>query len=126
MIDIGLPDTISFVTQSCFHRNVYGSDLRSKFSLMPSWSPLWDFKTLSIFLNEMHDFEPIDTKPTRNYKSTSSSYRTFKFHHKLIGDKYSIYIKIIPENNFSILVELSRNMITSKDYFKVITDKKNL
>lgn len=38
-----------------------------------SWSPIWNYKTLAIFLNEMQDFEWVPIKPTRNYKSKSDS-----------------------------------------------------
>lgn len=76
--------------QSNFYRNIYGSDLLKKFSVTPSWSPIWNFKALAIFLNEMQDFEPVPKKPTKNYKSESDSYRIFKFRHKKHGEKGNI------------------------------------
>ena len=121
MIDIGLPDTISFVTQSIFHRNIYGSAQLSKFLITPAWSPIWNYKILAIFLNEMSNFEPASQKPTRNYQSTKDIYRTFKFRHKL-SDRYSIFIHIKPESNFSIEVFLSRDMVASNICNK-ITEK---
>ena len=125
MIDIGLPETLSFTTQSIFYRNIYGSDLVKKFSVTPSWSPIWNYKALAIFLNEMQDFEPVSKKPTRNYKSESESYRIFKFQHKKHGEKYLLYVYIRPEKNFSIEVLISRDMMIS-DYFKQISERKNL
>lgn len=126
MIDIGLPEKISFKTQSIYYRNIFGSDQHAKFNITPSWSPIWDFKTLSIFLNEMQDFEPVETKPTRKYKAIKDNYRVFKFNHKLIGNKFLIFIKIQPENNFTIEVLLSKEMITSENYFQKFSDKKNI
>lgn len=86
--------------QSIFYRNIYGSDLLKKYSMTPSWSPIWNYKALAIFLNEMQDFEPVSKKPTRNYKSENDSYSIFKFRHKKHGEKGNIKKDLMEQNIF--------------------------
>lgn len=61
MFDIGSPKDFTFTTQSIFRRNAFGAKLAAKFDITPAYSPIWDFKSLAIFLNEMVEYEPAYT-----------------------------------------------------------------
>ena len=119
MIDIGFPDLISFSTFSLNYKSVYGSETLKQYNITPSWSPIWNFKSIAIFLNEMKDFVPVSTKPTRIYKAKNEQYRTFKFMHSLFGEKFLIFLHIKKDYINSIEVSVSKQMLISeKKFFK--------
>lgn len=71
----------------------------------------------AILLNEMKDFVPVTTKPTRIYQAKDEQYRTFKFMHTLIREKLSIFVHVKKDHIKSIEVAVSKQMLISDDKF---------
>ena len=116
MFDIGSPKDFTFTTQSIFRRNAFGAKLAAKFDITPAYSPIWDFKSLAIFLNEMVEYEPASVKPFKKVVSVSDKYYEFKFRHSILGNDYQIIIHIFYEKNFKINVSINRYVISTKGW----------
>lgn len=65
MRDIGTRDSFEFNTRPIKYQNIYGSHQLKEFGIYPYWSFEWDYKILSIFLNELRFFGQAISKPTR-------------------------------------------------------------
>lgn len=115
MIDIGTSEDFSFCSNTLLYRNVKGCEPFEIYPIKPSWSIIWDFRTLSIFLNQLTNFEPARTRATRKYKSLHDDYRTFKFVDYNSG--YEVYLHISYNQNFLITVFVSRAMLLDQNIF---------
>lgn len=116
MFDIGSPKDFTFTTQSIFRRNAFGAKLAAKFDITTAYSPIWDFISLAIFLNEMVEYEPASVKPFKKVVSVSDKYYEFKFRHSILGNDYQIIIHIFYEKNVKINVSISRYVISTKGW----------
>lgn len=119
MFDIGSPKDFTLTKQSIFRRNAFGAKLVAKLDIAPAYSPIWDYKSLAIFLNEMIEYEPTRVKPF------SDKYFEFKFTHSILGNDYQIVIHIFYEKNFKKNVSISRYVILSKGW-KTIKKRKDV
>ena len=118
MFDSIIPDNISFTTSQILYRNIKGSRIYDKFPITPSWSIVWNYKILSIFLNQMPNFKPDNIRATRNYSGKSETYRTFNFIDDFFG--YSLVVYIYYKNNFEIKVFVNER--TLKKMFTEINE----
>ncbi|KAK8884525.1 hypothetical protein M9Y10_043639, partial [Tritrichomonas musculus] len=107
-------ETYTFITKGIYQRNIYGSQMLVKFDISPDFSPIWDFKTLSIFINEMIDYEPAKIKPIRNVTIQNTKYIEMKFIHRIVGDYIIIYFNT--ERNFEISVTVGRKILFSNGW----------
>lgn len=123
MIDIGSRDDLTFTTMSLNYSSVKGSRILSKQKIFPSWSFIWDYKILSIFLNQLNDFEPMVESPARKSQSNKEDYRYFRFYHKGFGPNFLLLIKIYTDRNFDIEVLASNELLLS-GFFKEIQESK--
>ena len=64
MIDIGSHEDFSFTTNSLKFSSVKGSRIAAKFNIYLKWSNFWNFKILSVFLNQLEQFEKKNESPT--------------------------------------------------------------
>ena len=125
MFDIVSPRDFTFTTPSIFYKNVFGSKPLSRFLITPVYSPIWDYKSLSIFINEIIEYEPASIKPIRKVTSVHDKFYEFKFTHINCGNDYEIVVHIFYEKNFSITVSISRNIIKTKGWVE-IEERKNV
>lgn len=124
MLDIGTSEDFGFRSNSLLFSNIKGSDLFEKYQIQPIWSSFWDFKILSIFLNQLTNFEPSGQRPTRIYKSINDNYRTFKFIDTSSGNKVFIHISF--QNSYLISVFVSREMLLNKTLFDEVQNGPHL
>lgn len=123
MFDIGSQDDFVFTTTTLNFSIIKGSRILSKQKIYPSWSFLWNYKILSIFLNQLKDFEPMSESPTRKSQSDKQNYRYFRFYHTILGKEHIILIKIYTDRNFLIEVLASITLLTS-GFFTEIEENK--
>lgn len=56
ILDYNLQQTYTFTTKGIYQRNIYYSKILVKYDLLPDFSPIWDFKILPIFNNELINY----------------------------------------------------------------------
>lgn len=117
MYDLDSQQTYTFTTNEIYHRYIYGSQMLVKFDIRPDFSSIWDFKTLSIFINELIDYEPAKIKPIRKTVFQNCKCIEFKFVNKLVND--FIIIHIMEERNFDVSVSVGRNILFSKGWNEI-------
>lgn len=120
MIDIGSHEDFSFTTNSLKFSSVKGSRIAAKFNIYPTWSNFWNFKILSVFLNQLEQFEKKNESPTRKSQSITDDYRYFRFYKKNNTDQL-LLIYIHTDANFHIEVFVSHKLLTS-DFFEEVKE----
>ncbi|KAK8891346.1 hypothetical protein M9Y10_028554 [Tritrichomonas musculus] len=123
MFDFNYPDDAKFTTKALPFRKVKGSEQLAKLDITPSWTPIWDFKSLAIFLNQCTNFKPIKPRANRIVSLISEKYREFKFECKILDSIYIMIVQVFPLRNFSINVFFGTNYVFTDDW-KEIEERK--
>ena len=118
MIDIGSHEDFSFTTNSLKFSSVKGSRIAAKYNIYPKWSNLWNFKILSVFLNQLEQFEKKNESPTRKSQSITDDYKYFRFYQRNSNDQL-LLIYIHTDKNFQIDVFVSHKLLTSNFFEEV-------